>query len=723
MIKFVKHSLFFLSFLLFLPVTYGQVQVSFNESVTEKFMNYCQAIPWEEIYVHTDREEYIAGEDIWYNIYLIDRQSSKPSSNSKIAYFELLNHDNRPVVQERIRLEGGYGPGQIVLPDTLSSGNYTLRVYTNWMRNFLPSNCYLKNINIYNAITTRASAGRISQGPFESDAVKNSIISSEPGFSQEVNNLNPDTLRILFTADKNFRTVNGSICHLFIQSHGIIDLSATVSLLGTNTRVAIPKNMLKAGISQITTFNAGGKPMAERYIYIPVKEDQNIKLSFVDSCNLRSKVSLRFEFDKKNITSLNGANFSISVAPGLNVNKTPDLTGYMIFGSEFGIIPDEIRNCDLNKVSPEVLDKFLLTLKSNWIDWKAILSEKFPLTKYKAENENHFLYGKLVNKNIQSADSGKFVLMSTPGKVASFQYAITDKNGNFSFNIPINEEVNDIVVQPEEVNKNNSVIIESSFSEEYLSVENSSDSLFTEFPPYISKLSVNYQVSKIYGTSYADFPAKNLIPSIKTKRFYGKPDIELLLSDYIKLPVMSEVFFEILPGVFLKNKKSNFEITIADPYTNVVYKNPPVLFIDGVKIDDAGLIAGLDPEIVERIDVVKEKYIVGDYLFYGLVNVITKAGDFSVVTLPDYAIRLQYKVIDPVNTFKSIEYSTAAIKESRIPDFRNTLYWNPSVKTGVDNKASVDFWSSDFATGYDININGITSDGKLISIKKHIKVK
>ena len=110
-------------------------------------------------------------------------------------------------------------------------------------------------------------------------------------------------------------------------------------------------------------------------------------------------------------------------------------------------------------------------------------------------------------------------------------------------------------------------------------------------------------------------------------------------------------------------------------------------------------------------------------MFYGLVNVITKAGDFSVVTLPDYAIRLQYKVIDPVNTFKSIEYSTAAIKESRIPDFRNTLYWNPSVKTGVDNKASVDFWSSDFATGYDININGITSDGKLISIKKHIKVK
>ena len=81
---------------------------------------------------------------LWFSVYLIDRQSAKSSGDSKIVYFEILNPDNRPVVQKRVSLEQGYGPGQVVLPDTLSSGVYTIRAYTNWMKNFLPENCFKK---------------------------------------------------------------------------------------------------------------------------------------------------------------------------------------------------------------------------------------------------------------------------------------------------------------------------------------------------------------------------------------------------------------------------------------------------------------------------------------------------------------------------------------------------------------------------------------------------
>lgn len=725
MIKFVKHSLLFLAFLLFLPFAYGQGQISFNESITEKFLKYCEAIPREEIYVHTDREEYIAGEDIWFNIYLIDRQSNKPSSNSKIAYFELLNHDNRPVVRERIGLEKGFGPGQIVLPDTLSSGNYTLRVYTNWMRNFLPVNCFMKNINIYNAISTRTSVGKPIQRNNFSKGVEtgNSNVSPNPGFTQSVNNLKPDTLEILINTDENFRSLNSNLCHIFIQSHGIVNLSRTVKLTTENTRIAISKKMLNAGINQITAFDAKGKPLIERFIFIPLNENQNMSLKPFDSCTVRSKLSFEFELDKEINSSVNTANLSISVASKPHPDKFPDLAEYMVFGTEYGIIPEEIMNCNLNELRPEVLDSFLLIVRSNWIDWEAILSGTLPVLRYKAENEVHFLSGRLVNKNSQTADSGKYIFMSIPGKVAVFQYAKTDKNGNFSFNIPINEELKDIIIQPEEVNGKNTIKIESSFSEDYLPVENTPDSSFTEIPSYISKWSVNYQVRKIYGFSYTEIPVKQFISSLKPKRFYGKPDIELVLNDYIKLPVMQEVFFEIMPGVFLKNRKSIYEISITDPVTNIIFKSPPVLFIDGVIINDAGIIASLDPEIVEKIDAVKEKYFVGDFLFSGLVNVITKAGDYSSVSLPDYAVRLQYRVIDPVKTFSSREYTTPEMKQSRLPDFRTTLYWNPSVKTGNNRKAGVEFWSSDFSSDYEINIQGITSDGKIISYKKLIKVK
>jgi uncharacterized protein YfaS (alpha-2-macroglobulin family) len=90
--------------------------------------------------------------------------------------------------------------------------------------------------------------------------------------------------------------------------------------------------------------------------------------------------------------------------------------------------------------------------------------------------------------------------------------------------------------------------------------------------------------------------------------------------------------------------------------------------------------------------------------------------------LPDYAVRLPYRVADPVKTFSSPDYSDPQSKRSRLPDFRNTLYWNPAVEADKEGKARVEFWSSDFATEYVINIQGVTSDGQPISVKKRLKV-
>jgi hypothetical protein len=313
--------------------------------------------------------------------------------------------------------------------------------------------------------------------------------------------------------------------------------------------------------------------------------------------------------------------------------------------------------------------------------------------------------------------------MSSPGKTAVFQYAKTDKDGNFSFRVHIDEKIKDLIILPDNIEKNLSINIESSFSDMYIKHNVSVDSAGNLIPGYISTWSVNHQVRKIYGTSDIGNTLTPVIPVPKIKRFYGKPDIELKMKDYITLPVMQEVFFELLPGISLKSKKSAYEITMANPETNKLYDSPPGLFIDGVAVKDASLIAGLEPEVVETIDVVKEKYFVGDYLFYGIVNVITKTGNFSNLTLPDYSIRLPYRVLDPVAPFVSPDYSSAERKKSRVPDFRNTLYWNPSVKPDKKGKASIEFWTSDFISDFEVNIQGITQDGHTFSIKKVLKVK
>ena len=173
----------------------------------------------------------------------------------------------------------------------------------------------------------------------------------------------------------------------------------------------------------------------------------------------------------------------------------------------------------------------------------------------------------------------------------------------------------------------------------------------------------------------------------------------------------------------MKKKKSGYEISITDRVDNTQYTAYPCLMIDGVVIKDATYIANLDPQYVEKIDVILEKYQVGKYSFPGLINVITKAADFNSIPLPDYMIRMPYKVTDPVKTFASPDYSSDQLRESRIPDYRNTLYWNPSVKPDNNGKASVGFWTSDNKSDYIISVQGITREGKLISVNKVIRVK
>jgi hypothetical protein len=726
MIKKLIPGILFLINILFLQRLCGQAPMNMTDSLSKKFLNYTTSVPREEIFIHTDREEYISGENLWFNIYLIDRKSLKPSSESKIVYFELLNSENRPIIQKRIWLDDGFGPGQIILPDTLSTGIYTITAYTSWMKNFLPFNCFTKDIHIFNTFSTRTFKGKLNSVKLSKGygSAKDYTYFRDPGLTLKVDNLKPDLLEIVVVTDERYRSENSNQFYLFIQTHGIINRVSSERISDEQTKIYIPKKQMTTGINQITVFNSKGQPVCERFIYTPCREYPDIKIQSVDSIGLRNKISIGLEFGEALTTALDPAEFSISVAPETNDHSIMDLNDYMIFGTEFGLLPPSVfKEKRFSEISPEVMDSLLQSVKSNWINWNIILSDDIPVFKYQIEKDDQYLSGKLLTGDQKAADSDKFVLLSSPGKIAAFQYAKTDKDGNFSFGIHIDGKVNDLIIQPDVLTKNTSVIIESPFSVRYLK-PGIVDSITKSIPEYISTWSVNHQVTKIYGTSYVGNLMDPLISIPGTKRFYGKPDIELNMKDYIALPVMQEVFFELLPGVFLKNKKSGYELRIADPTNN----NKPFniqsgLFIDGVAFKDPSVIASLDPELVEKIDVVIDKYSVGDYLFYGIVNIITKSGDFSNVLLPDYAFRLPYRVIDPVNSFVSPDYSSVELKKSRIPDFRNTLYWNPTIKPDKEGKASIEFWTSDFASDFEVNIQGITPGGKIFTVKKIIKVK
>jgi len=712
-------------FSMFLQNSFCQERKDLPDYLRQKFLHYTAAVPREEIYIHSDRDVYIAGENMFFNIYLTDRQSSSPSLNSRIAYFELLNAENRPVVQKRILLNNGSGPGQITIPDSLSSGTYTVRAYTNWMKNFLPENCFMKDIQIYNAMSNKAFRGKTRKVDnnltlLDSPGLNEKVSS---GISIKVNYLKSDTLELIVSSDGKFRTENNNLIYLFIQTHGQINRISPEPILADVTTIYVPKSELIKGINHITFFDSKGNPLSERFIYTPAKNKELISAEIIDSIKLRSRISINVEVPLTLLDSMSSSKVSVSVAQLTGNSGFGCIDDYMDTGTEYGSqIVYALNGRSIGSLSPEAADSLLSNLKSSWINWPVILSGKLPSLNFMMEKKDHFLSGKLLSESRSLTDSVDFILLSTPGKEPGFQYAKTDNDGNFSFTINIDSDLKDLIIMPDDVKKSDKLRIESSFSDKYLSDVGSTSKAVKKDPSFIQMWSANYQINKIYKISTLGQPADLQLAPYKPVRFYSKPDIELILAEYISLPTMEEIFYELLPRVFLRKNKSGYEISIADRVEDNKLVMSPSILLDGVVINNATIIANLDPQNVEKIDVIKDKYTVGNYPFYGIVNVITKSHDFSAIPLPEYMTRLPYRVIDPVFTFSSPDYSLADAGNNRIPDFRNTLYWNPSLTFSKAGKASVEFWSADLPVEYLITIQGLTSGGKPVSLKKHIRV-
>ena len=111
---------------------------------------YGAALP-EKAYLHLDKAWYTAGETIWMQAYVVDATRHLPDTLSKVLHVELLNGNHQLVARRNLRLAAGLAPGDIALPDTLASGNYTLRAYTNWMRNAGPEFFYSRCLAIWPA--------------------------------------------------------------------------------------------------------------------------------------------------------------------------------------------------------------------------------------------------------------------------------------------------------------------------------------------------------------------------------------------------------------------------------------------------------------------------------------------------------------------------------------------------------------------------------------------
>ncbi|WP_231460071.1 MULTISPECIES: TonB-dependent receptor [unclassified Pedobacter] len=105
----------------------------------------------EKVYVQSDKPYYAVGDDIWLKAYILNTKTQAPSKISKILYVELIDENNEIKNQIKLNANEGVAWGDFKLPDSLREGNYRLRAYTNYMRNFSSDFFYDKVIKIGNS--------------------------------------------------------------------------------------------------------------------------------------------------------------------------------------------------------------------------------------------------------------------------------------------------------------------------------------------------------------------------------------------------------------------------------------------------------------------------------------------------------------------------------------------------------------------------------------------
>ena len=113
-------------------------QIGFSQALSEQTF-YTIAGPkdsGEEIFLETDRQFYCIDERIYFEARYTFDYPIDDVHWSNVLYVELIKWNGDRIAQAKYKLYENSASGYLTIPKTLHSGNYYLRAYTKWMRNF-----------------------------------------------------------------------------------------------------------------------------------------------------------------------------------------------------------------------------------------------------------------------------------------------------------------------------------------------------------------------------------------------------------------------------------------------------------------------------------------------------------------------------------------------------------------------------------------------------------
>ena len=757
------------------------------DTLKKRFERYRINNPSEKLYVHTDQDLYLTGETLWFKIYYVDGAVHQPGDISKVGYVEILDGANRPVIQTKIALKNGQGNGMLFLPATINTGNYRLRAYTQWMKNFEPEFYFHKNIGIVNTfrkldeqketaeeaqkinaqffpeggelvaglksrvafqITDINGKGLQSEGfllnagndtlaslkphkfgigsfsftPEDGNSY-HAVISPTPGSAQTFNLPVPRTqgyvMEVRDSTDLITIHVSSSApenqvktIYYFIHARQIIAASGMRQWAGQKTSLLVNKKDLNDGISHITIFDEYLKPVCERLFFKQPEKKLELDVQTSQSeYGLRRKVSINLSAGTDR-TSYVGATLSIAVvkSDSLQNNLSGNIFNYLWLSSDLkGEVESPAYYADANSLEvKEALDNLMLTHGWRRFQWPDVMNVKNAKPKYLPEYRGHLIRGTVLNENGQPA-SGIGTYLSSPSKIIQLYTARSKANGEVQFEMKDFWGPKKVIVQTNTSQDSTYQIrLSNPFSELYTSAGTPELMLKPPVASNLLKRSVAMQVQDIY---YGERSVRFAHNAVDSSTFYGKADQIYFLDDYTRFTVMEEVMREYVQGVMVRKRRDGFHFLVLNNVRKSLFQDDPLILLDGMPIFDVDRIMEFDPLKIKKIDVLTGRYYLGPLHFPGVVSYSTYTGDLAAFNLDPKSMSLNYDGLQRQRVFYSPEYETQKQRDSRMPDRRHLLYWNPQVTLDADGKKQLEFFTSDLTGNFTIVVEGLNKNG------------
>ena len=193
-------------------------------------------------------------------------------------------------------------------------------------------------------------------------------------------------------------------------------------------------------------------------------------------------------------------------------------------------------------------------------------------------------------------------------------------------------------------------------------------------------------------------------------------------AEFIELIDFKDISENILPGVKFRKRKNIYFIQIYDPNSEIIMTPETLVFLNGVPFKNLDYVSSLGSNDIKQIDIYNTQLLYGDLSFYGLLSIKTYDKKMPDTYLKNYAYvfnnNVQSSLISDNNINRQIDNNL-----SNYPDFRHTLFWEPSLTVSGQNKVIIEFYTSELKAVYNIIVQGLTSSGIPLEAVSEIEVK